>query len=560
MKGASGWAFLTALLLLASPAAAGRLALDADLDHRLDGSMDGVVAVHDGAAIVLGAASGPGKADPAFALRGALIEAMIVRSYSTRDEALGAVLPLLDLTTTVQERDDDAIAGNNIEVEERTFTAPQLRLLAATGLWHVSVFDHPDLAAPAEFSLPSGAYTLGHAPDWARLTRPEVPQPGEVRTVTDAVQETLPGLLQVGATGLAAHASGDFYALLYGGTFEVATVEALEEIVTGQYEEDYTDAQGLPSRRTVNATVLLRVTQGVLDAANPGPGLLYAPELHLKGRLDLHAAQGVLDQGDGPLALTDSERSFDGDLRLATRGARYTADDGTLRGPIAITGWTYAPATVGLTPWLVGAAALGAAALGVRYVPALRRFAFGALALFSMAGRPDVLENPTRSQILDLVRERPGTSLSSVQRGLGLGWGTMSYHVTLLERTGLLVTKRAGGKRLLFAQGDSRLMEPAAWGLLQNPSVRRLAETLLAAPEGVTQADLSRRLDCSTQYVGRLLRKLEVQQLVASDALNGRLHAYRAGPRLVELAPRLQASQTAPADAAAVAALAPLAQ
>jgi predicted transcriptional regulator len=200
--------------------------------------------------------------------------------------------------------------------------------------------------------------------------------------------------------------------------------------------------------------------------------------------------------------------------------------------------------------------AVTAGAAATRWIPGVRRWAFALLAGFSMVGKEDALEQRSRSSLYDYVRANPGTTLSDVQRDVGLGWGTAVYHVSVLERLGMLVTKRVGSKRLLFVQGASRLVDPRALGLMQNPSVRQLALTLLQPGRVVTQAEIAQALDCSPQYAGRLLRKMTSVSLVMPAGETGR-RAYQATPMMPEVARRAGLPPTPPAPEAVAAAIVP---
>lgn len=101
------------------------------------------------------------------------------------------------------------------------------------------------------------------------------------------------------------------------------------------------------------------------------------------------------------------------------------------------------------------------------------------------AGRPPAGSTPveTSKAILALVRESPGTPVGEIVKRLGLGSGTIHYHIERLADQKLIRTVKAGRRRLVFPldrEGDAR--EARALSLVRGKTSRAVAEAIVANP------------------------------------------------------------------------------
>lgn len=550
------------LLLLLWPVAAAEepAPLEAELDYQLAARIDGSVRAPVGG--ILGSMAG--SAGPpnvgAFRLEAAAAEAQFVR---TTEGGLPDPTPLLPAPVS------NLGMGKGSTSETRNYTQPLLTLVEIGALWNVVAFHNPNLGQEVSFAFPDATYGLGNAEKSETLVAADVPQPPSLAQALEAAQAGAAGRLKLTGDHVQAEVHGDFYLLLYGGVFQVETPSLTERIVTGRYEEPTpAGPASLPINQVVNQTVLLRVFDGVLVWENRGEGLnMYAPRFQVAGRLQFDRATGTLAWPDSTTQARADAVLLEGDLIVEPRGAAYLDEAGAPFGPVAIRGLAYAPRSGGpgvgalALAFALGAAAAATAMGAVRWIPGAGGWFFGLVAGFSMVGREDALRQASRSHVYEHVRQNPGVTLSAAQRTLGLGWGTTRYHVAVLERVGLLVTKRAGAKRFLFVNGAARRIQAEAWSALQNPSVRQLLDTGLDLAAGVSQPDVARRLDCTPQYAGRILRRLEEVGLLERRS-EGRRGVYRATALLRDLEPRRAAARPAAdvSDPPAEGALGPVAE
>lgn len=443
----------------------------------------------------------------------------------------------------------EPLGGTSHAAWTETYNKPTLELLRATPAWNLVVFTTP--FARATLTTPQGSYAFTNAPPGQSLVSKEAPHDPAMAAVLDASSTTHADQLELQLGTAPVVVQGDFYVLLYGATMRLESPPTVKEIQTGRYLLQEPGPGGVPMEREVNATVLLEVRQGTLHLHDASPVTVYATSFRVQGQLLLPRAWGTLAWEGVAQPLQEERLTLEGDLRAASRGALRPTETGTLVGPLAIQGLAY-----GLPPqdgkretWGWAAAfATGLGALAFRYRSGLGRVAAG-VGLFSMVRRDEALDQVSRSLIFEHVRQNPGTTLSLLQRELGLGWGTTGYHVAVLERLSFLVTKRVGGRRLLFVNGASRLTDPHVWHALQNPSVRILVEQVLRRGESVTIPQAASLLGCSSQYAGRLLGGLrELGLLTVREEASRRRPRFYPTSRLSELDERARHAASVPAS------------
>ena len=124
----------------------------------------------------------------------------------------------------------------------------------------------------------------------------------------------------------------------------------------------------------------------------------------------------------------------------------------------------------------------------------------------------------SREELLRLVRAHPGIHPRGLCRATGLGWGTVNYHLAILERTGR-IRIRAGRPLKLFCaevppSEERRLLR------LHDGTDRRIMDLLVERP-GLDVAVLSRQLRVARRTLQRRLSTLVAAGLVV------RAGAYR---------------------------------
>lgn len=136
----------------------------------------------------------------------------------------------------------------------------------------------------------------------------------------------------------------------------------------------------------------------------------------------------------------------------------------------------------------------------------------------------DLLRQPTRRRIYEVVEHHPGASARDIQRMAGLAWGETAYHLDQLTRSGALRRER-GGRRDYYFRPDMTWEDRRLVRALRSETQRRL---LLALQErsGQTLAQLTEACDLSLSTTAFHLRGLVSAGLV-DGYREGNARSYR---------------------------------
>jgi len=125
--------------------------------------------------------------------------------------------------------------------------------------------------------------------------------------------------------------------------------------------------------------------------------------------------------------------------------------------------------------------------------------------LYSTLGKQDILDNTNRQELYRLVERCPGTTFSELMKETGLKNGALAYHLTTLERFGILKSIRDGKYRRFYPRG---------YKIEKTNTLRvRIVETVRLHPE-ISQKDIAAILDASRQTVNYQVKKLASEKVI----------------------------------------------
>lgn len=160
-------------------------------------------------------------------------------------------------------------------------------------------------------------------------------------------------------------------------------------------------------------------------------------------------------------------------------------------------------------------AGLGLVALAARR-EAWRIAAASLLApLYTRLERPGVLGHPDRARILERVAADPGLHFRGLQRALGLHTGALVYHLRVLERHRLLVSRPDGHLVRYFPATGPRVVAPMLRGLRAE-----VMHAVVLTP-GLTQREVADRVNASKQAVHYHVKALIAQGHLRMDVDGG---------------------------------------
>lgn len=267
-------------------------------------------------------------------------------------------------------------------------------------------------------------------------------------------------------------------------------------------------------------------------------------QAEVEGMARFHNALGAYSEGDNLTEIRDQDLIIGGRLLIAPErsdeGGRRMASH--IEGELLVVGFPVGGKSQDWGPYLAGAA--GGIVLGgvVAYAWPFFKWQSTRLLLFPLYARlrkEDVLENPIRDDILQVVGDQPGISASELGRRLECGWGTLVYHLTVLERLQLVSSTREGRHKRFFVQGRINYSDKGAVALLANPAARIILDAVRSSP-GIIQKELSDRLGLSPGTIAWHIDRLTSQGLVVREE-DGRSVRYYPSERLLQLTRQLAA-------------------
>jgi predicted transcriptional regulator len=114
------------------------------------------------------------------------------------------------------------------------------------------------------------------------------------------------------------------------------------------------------------------------------------------------------------------------------------------------------------------------------------------------------LDSFNRGRIFEQVRMHPGSSFTNLKEGLGMGNGTLAYHLSVLQKLELVRSVKDGRERRYFLCGVNLQNKPDMW--LGKTEAKVLEELLTNGP--MSASNVASRLDISRQRVHYNMRLL----------------------------------------------------
>lgn len=156
-----------------------------------------------------------------------------------------------------------------------------------------------------------------------------------------------------------------------------------------------------------------------------------------------------------------------------------------------------------------------------------------ALHIVFLARKDDLLELDTRRRLFDHVRRFPGLHLSEIARGIDVELNLAKYHLTYLERHGLISSKRDEQYWRFWPKEEGSVglresvsvQEKQVLSFLRRP-VPLHVTLLLLEKETATHAELLAHVGVSHGTLHYHLQKMERAGLLASERA-GRERKYR---------------------------------
>lgn len=308
------------------------------------------------------------------------------------------------------------------------------------------------------------------------------------------------------------------YEYLAGATRETATtggVDVFGNPVGGQESE-------VPAHKSYTVTVRDLELHGqgpvAFDHANDDGPL----GLAVNGIVRLSRATGVLGVGGETLRIERQPAQLEGpDIGLEFRGVYIDPTSDTAVSTASLRGNAAAVSLQDGTSYVFEVATtslLLALAAGTAYFwPTVRYYGtkLVAVPLYAKLEKGEVLDNELRTRIYEMIKSTPGIHAHGLGNNIQIGWGTLIYHLHVLEKNNYVTSLRDGRHKRFFPVGLINWTERDKVAALRNETSKEIYDIIRANPH-VIQVQIAQMIGLSAPavkwHVARLIGARLIEQ------------------------------------------------
>jgi predicted transcriptional regulator len=134
-----------------------------------------------------------------------------------------------------------------------------------------------------------------------------------------------------------------------------------------------------------------------------------------------------------------------------------------------------------------------------------------------LQGNPnDCLNQPTRLEIYNYIKDNPGVHFRGICDGLGLSVGVAQYHLSVLERAGLIVSYTDGQNLRYFENCGYTNSQMKLISLMRHETTAQIL-TILAQKGSVLHKDVASELGISSQALTWQMNQLKKTGLIMAE-------------------------------------------
>ena len=127
--------------------------------------------------------------------------------------------------------------------------------------------------------------------------------------------------------------------------------------------------------------------------------------------------------------------------------------------------------------------------------------------------RLSLLMHPLRREIYQLVCETPGSYFYEIVSALETPQGTLSWHLRMLEKDGLIKSDKFGGKRLFFPKMLRSESAERAFAILKNGTAAKVFDQIVNNA-GCYQSEIAEKLGIHHDTVRHHITRLAEAELI----------------------------------------------
>ncbi len=126
------------------------------------------------------------------------------------------------------------------------------------------------------------------------------------------------------------------------------------------------------------------------------------------------------------------------------------------------------------------------------------------------------LDQPTRLQIYNYIKENPGVHFRGICNGLSLSVGVVQYHLIVLEHAGLINSFTDGQNKRFFEHTAFKATDAKLTSLMHHDTAAKILTTL-ARNDTVLHRDLACSVGISSQALSWQMNQLKNTGLVNAE-------------------------------------------
>lgn len=174
-------------------------------------------------------------------------------------------------------------------------------------------------------------------------------------------------------------------------------------------------------------------------------------------------------------------------------------------------------------------AATGATLLGALVVAIMARAAASLVFLYTRLTRRDVLAHPRRAAILAALETDPGAGIAELRRHLGVGAGTIRYHLSVLDHAGAVKAIRSGRRVHHFLAGRADHQALMRKTRLHAGGAQARVLACIERRPGILATEIARELGVSRAAVHYTVKRLVLLRVVEARPEGGAKGLYAFG-------------------------------
>ncbi|UCD91593.1 MAG: winged helix-turn-helix transcriptional regulator [Methanobacteriota archaeon] len=141
--------------------------------------------------------------------------------------------------------------------------------------------------------------------------------------------------------------------------------------------------------------------------------------------------------------------------------------------------------------------------------------------LYVKLSKKDILDHFIRGEIYGYIKVHPGDNYTTIKQNLNLKNGTLTYHLDVLEREGLVKSQLRGSRRHYYAKEARMPDDGTGFPAIKNDIITRIQET-----PGITMSDLAALIGVSRQLANYHVRGLIQEGYIRTERKGMKTRCY----------------------------------